>query len=117
MSGHTPGPWEIRYAANGCPYTITTTASGNFDKMPGRVGSQILRWGSFMLPSSAEARANARLIAAAPELLEALEQIAAPAMVPLDQLPDADQPNGWRDVAVERIELARAVLAKVRGAA
>lgn len=48
-------------------------------------------------------------------LLEALRQIAAPASVPLDQLPDHDQPNGWRDIAVERIDIARAALSQAKG--
>jgi len=42
-------------------------------------------------------------------LVEALERIAAPALVSLDELP-----NGWRNVAVERIDIARAVLARAR---
>ncbi len=41
----------------------------------------------------------------------ALTAIAADAMVSLDNLPDHDQPNGWRDIAVERIDIARRVLA------
>lgn len=40
-------------------------------------------------------------------LVEALERIAAPALVSLDELP-----NGWRGVAVERIDIARAALAR-----
>lgn len=44
------------------------------------------------------------------ELVGALERIAAPAIVPLDQCPDADQPNGWRDLAVNRIDIARTAL-------
>jgi len=48
-------------------------------------------------------------------LLEALRQIAAPASVPLDQLPAHDQPNGWRDIAVERIDIARAALSQAGG--
>lgn len=46
----------------------------------------------------------------AERLAEALEQIAAPAIVPLSQLPDHGQPNGWRDIAVERIDMARSAL-------
>lgn len=40
-----------------------------------------------------------------------LEAIAAPAYVPLDQLPPHDQPNGWRDIATARIDIARAMIA------
>lgn len=51
------------------------------------------------------------------ELTEALEKIAADASVPLDKLPDYHQPNGWRDVATARIDIARATLAKAKGGA
>ena len=47
---------------------------------------------------------------------EALRQIAAPSSVPLDQLPANGQPNGWRDIAVERIDIARAALSQAGGA-
>jgi hypothetical protein len=69
--GFTPGPWEIGYSASGYPYTINAP-SGNNDKA-GAVGTQVPRWGAFMLPSSEEALANAHLIASAPELLDALK--------------------------------------------
>ena len=54
MSNHTPGPWKVNH---GSVYTI--------DDKP--------ITGSF----ATEREANARLIAAAPELLEALEDILA----------------------------------------
>lgn len=69
---HTPGPWEIRFSANGYPYGIN--APNGDDRKPGAVGSLVLRWGAFALPSSAEALANARLIAAAPEMLALLQR-------------------------------------------
>lgn len=42
----------------------------------------------------------------------ALEQIAAEAFVPLDNLPPYDAPNGWREIAVERINIARAAISE-----
>lgn len=42
---------------------------------------------------------------------KALERIAASADVPLAKMPDFDQPNGWRDLAIDRINIARAALA------
>ncbi len=42
----------------------------------------------------------------------ALREIAAEAMVSLDDLPDHEQSNGWRAVAVERIDIAREALAR-----
>lgn len=44
---------------------------------------------------------------------DALVKIAAEAFVPIDQLPDYGQPNGWRDVACARIDMAREALAIV----
>ena len=53
----------------------------------------------------------ADLAARVAKLEAALREIAADAYVPISDLPDFDQPNGWRDLAVERINIARAALA------
>ena len=49
------------------------------------------------------------------QLLDALERVAAAAFVPLSDVPDYDQPNGWRAIAVERIDIARNALVAYRG--
>lgn len=54
MTQHTPGPWHVR-PNNGGRFTLIDQQSSD--------------------PSSEESRANARLISAAPELLEACEQV------------------------------------------
>lgn len=51
--------------------------------------------------------ANAHLIAAAPELYEALEWLETYAMVQVDRHPDAQDNKGWRNII--------AALAKARG--
>ena len=62
---HTPGPWNVlSESAFGRPYQIVA-----------QDGTMITSWGSICRRASAEGRANARLIAAAPELLYALEQV------------------------------------------
>lgn len=63
---HTPGPWSIGVPGpNGCP-TIGT-AQGLMTAMIAH---------SYNEPSqAAQARANAKLIGAAPELLEALQEL------------------------------------------
>lgn len=53
------------------------------------------------------AQANAHLIAAAPELYEALEWLETYAMVQVDRHPDAQDNKGWRNII--------AALAKARG--
>lgn len=49
--------------------------------------------------------------------MDALEMIAAEAYVSLDDLPHHDQPNGWRKVAVDRIDIARMALAHLNAEA
>ena len=98
MSKHTPGPWKVakpsRSHANGNP-------------MYGLVGPEIVAdyedWGF--------TEANARLIAAAPDLLEALKE----ANKELEYLND---PKGFVSMRQERImEKARAAIAKASGSA
>lgn len=46
--------------------------------------------------------------------INALKECAAEANVHLAALPDIDHPNGWREVATHRIDVARAALARIR---
>lgn len=65
MSGvkHTRGPWKIDFGhPRGNPCGISAKNDGRL----------VTRFGVFARPSTPEALANARLIAAAPDLLEAL---------------------------------------------
>lgn len=75
MSGHTEGPWEIKRSKQGYPYQIY--APYGDDRAKGRVGQSVTRWGAISMPSSAESEANARLMAAAPELLAELQRLVA----------------------------------------
>lgn len=66
MSGvkHTPGTWKIDFSyPRGLPGGISTMNGGR----------PVTRFNTFARPTSPEALANARLIAAAPDLLEALQ--------------------------------------------
>lgn len=66
---HTPGPWQVKYdEQTGRPSGIYAPDDAG---IPGAVG-HIVRLRGLGLPSSEKAQANARLIAAAPDLLEAL---------------------------------------------
>lgn len=93
MSKHTPGPWAISGDE-----TVTVR-----DTQDGYVA--LLGWlkGRHIGPcrSAAEVYANARLIAAAPELLEACEGLLGLA-----------ERDGWLHVAVNA---ARAAIAKAKG--
>ena len=63
---HTPGPWRID---NESPmkYCVNSTVDNNHIAM--------VNWGSLTFDSEEEPLANARLIAAAPELLESLIEL------------------------------------------
>ncbi len=74
MTKHTPGPWEVVRTPNGYPCQITATAGD--PRKPGGI-CDVTRWASISVPSSAEGEANARLIAAAPDMLAALKDCRA----------------------------------------
>lgn len=98
----TAGPWSVYYE-DGRPVTIT--AGKRSEHVPGKVGRRILRYFSFMLPSSAEAHANAHLIAAAPDLYEA-------AVLALNYITNTEGEFG---VTFQSGDALRAALAKARG--
>jgi len=90
---HTPGPWVCEHGAD--DFFFVAPVDGEFDRD--------------------QRDANARLIAAAPELLEALKgSIGA-----LEQDLDAGKDSGdsdWEGIAYQRLEAARAAIAKVTAA-
>lgn len=91
MSQHTPGPWEIDQAIRH-GFTVYSEQSGfivGYMDEEGRYGA-------------VESEANARLIAAAPDLLEALETIVAT---------ERDR-HGYHPAWTDQ---ARAAIAKARG--
>jgi hypothetical protein len=100
MSKHTSGPWAIRRSSNGYPYQIF--AVNGDPKKPGGI-CDVTRWASIAMPASPEGVANAALIAAAPCLLKALEEIEAM------ETPDANA------TARRMGATARAAITKARG--
>lgn len=67
---HTPGPWHVRFADNG---GVLGIESSEPEDEPGAVG-WVVRQRGFGSPTSEAGKANAKLIAAAPELLSACEK-------------------------------------------
>lgn len=65
---HTPGPWKIEGAFNGPDFTIRSTDNKVIAVVP------FPHAGIVEAQNPTEATANADLIAAAPELLEALKE-------------------------------------------
>ena len=91
-TNHTPGPWEVRPSSNPKNGTLwRDVVSTGCEYSPSYVGEAL--------------EADARLIAAAPELLEALDELLA-------ELDSREPPQGciYRDTG--GMELARSAIAK-----
>lgn len=120
---HTPGPWYL--AATNGGFQIRNRLSGK--KFPETAGLLVATVPHFEVGHNAD-RANARLIAAAPELLEVLEEALGHleilknyAEVTARHDPDGDLNIDWDNVSSVRIHdlLARltTTLQKARGEA
>lgn len=113
-ASHTQGPWFAVPYGDGNDTVVCRDKAGNhriaFMPIPGSRDEQERRW------TWAEIQANARLIAAAPDLLEALEKAAqnidamANALRSEQLFAAGDRAAGW---AVEALQ----VIAKARGEA
>lgn len=98
--GHTPGPWEFASSGKGVRYIYASNR-------PQPIARPFTDLGR--IPKD-EFEANARLIAAAPELLDALEDLAND----ISERFDMDDPS--TNPGIRRaVEAARAALAKARG--
>jgi hypothetical protein len=100
-AGFTPGPWR-RSRKSGAPYIISE----------GDNGQTVARVTEFTRDFVAEQVANANLIAAAPELYEALDAIVAAIEPTLNAAVEAGYPN---EESVARMNAAKAALTKARG--
>lgn len=106
MSTHTPGPWRIRKAfASDEEFEVYPAYTDKPSPKPGKWAEIATVCGHGLRPR-ASAKANARLIAAAPELLEALEWLVALAPDP-EHAPD--------EVTREHVIKANVVIAKAKG--
>ena len=83
MSGHTPGPWHVEVEAARSGRRLIADLVGGF---PGLTEYRIVHDGD----AEGSAEADARLIAAAPDLYEALRALCAP-LRPAD-VGDEDSP-------------------------
>ena len=92
MSKHTPGPWEIKRHFDSCYRYISA---------PEHIALAQVVWCVEEEERSPVCEANAHLIAAAPDLLEALEELA-------DQYQYVNQFDSF-------YEQARAAIAKAKG--
>lgn len=102
---HTPGPWA---AKKGVGWYVVRSAHSQDDNFAIAVGSNKTSLVDAPTGDDAEAKANARLIAAAPELLSACEH----AMTLLSPFDDAGLSLGLGSDALYPIKSA---IAKARG--
>lgn len=96
--GHTPGPWKYEK-----PFGV------NIPVREGEAGGQIIR--TWLQAHEGEAEANARLIAAAPDLLAALESLFENCSMIHSQWGE----GGNAREADQAITNAKAAIAKARG--
>lgn len=111
MSEHTPGPWIAPHFVNPnskcqCRAILDEHYFGAIAEVFVDNGIESISEGGNDCPPIEEARANARLIAAAPDLLEACEALA-----------DFATHNATSCPLPEEIEMARAAIAKAKGSA
>jgi hypothetical protein len=111
MSAHTPGPWTVheRHA----PYSVWGFGTAENTQVAAcRVLLDDGTWDRYFAGTSDECVANARLIAAAPELLAALHQAVAIIRVFVDV--DDTRWSHLRDAA--ELQAIEAAIAKAEGA-
>ena len=100
MSKHTPGPWKYSDMKDFDHFAISQEEGAPYTHHSSDVGSAF-----YMLSCQPKpvAEANARLIAAAPDLLYCLQQI----------IRDLPTRRDWLDPVIEK--MARAAIAKAEG--
>ncbi len=109
--GHTPGPWEV--AGELSHLRVNRYNSENPNACDGIRQIALVTQGDYEIPHYGEAEANARLIAAAPELLAALDELLA-SYVSLVNSGDA---GSWNPETDAEVKAARAAIAKAKGGA
>lgn len=111
MNKHTPGPWAAHFDNSWNQWSVRSANTADLAEAPlyyelaDRIGGHV-RGERF--DNYSEIEANARLIAAAPELLEALEQLKCEVIlsdVDMDYIEHHFRP--WLDKAAAAIAKAR----------
>jgi len=93
MSQHTPGPWEVQKTSH---LEIYITQPHNLPNRKPGFYAEVRRF----TPNSAEVEANARLIAAAPEMLKALEML-------VEKIKNDEWFEDWSKIATSVIAKAK----------
>lgn len=100
MSKHTPKPWQEVYDTNG----ITRGIRG----WHGPESVNVINWNGISRATSTTGQANARLIVAAPELLESLREMFA-------MWRSVCRAQGWEPEHLAEAVRAQAAIAKATG--
>lgn len=103
---HTPGPWEVEIHANGCVFITSPNTSSSGGDIADLYHTILDAFDGQQIVTKQNAEANAHLIAAAPDLLEACEE----AVEQLWHLAKDKQTNPW-------VKQLRAAIAKAKGEA
>ena len=118
MNKHTPGPWTletVRTQSGIChkigPFPPKTH---HVHSLP-RHACLYADYPSSSDPADQELEANARLIAAAPDMLEALDNIGGLSRALRVSGPDPMDLQGLSDALEEAVNMAHAAIAKARG--
>jgi hypothetical protein len=120
MSEHTQGPWTVKLKPRKwnptmcCPEKEMWVIKGpDIKHSPVAV---VRVEGLGLGPSKAVRKANARLIAAAPDLLEALEAVIDDLEGGIAQADDEGASQDWLEDANNRLDAAKAAITKAKGA-
>ena len=117
-TSHTPGPWQI---GGSLISSVSGYALARVLRQPAVYGGRRHEFNdtdSLAVDTGAEADANARLIASAPDLLAALEKIlgyAAPGAAILAVYASPEHAERIKKTAADDIDAARAAIARARG--
>ena len=113
-SKHTPGPWILTFDGTGI---LALSKKGTFIKVAESLTVQLVDGTGDHSLTPEKVAANARLIAAAPELLEALEQFVFwyDQYRPKVSVRSGDDPSGLIENLDFKIERYRQIIAKAKG--
>lgn len=100
---HTPGPWFVVFSDNATPHIMTKKSEGHesvtdLDALICAMPAEITQ--------SFNSRANAHLIAAAPDLLEILKKCLRDELARRRNLKTKSVAGGYADVRIEQIRAA-----------
>ncbi len=127
MSAPTKGPWRLVEADRGVHDRLRIVdAAGDVLLLIDPDDTREVEGGMIVEVASPQLRANARLIAAAPELLEALRALAA---IPIETFRGGNGPGtadqntihawgageSYREITIGHVRAARAAIAKATG--